>query len=71
MNDDTLRHEGLTRREYVKYGGTIIGGGFLAGCAGESSPENGDKTSDSRGKSYSVAMSPMGEVEFDSVPKSI
>jgi iron complex transport system substrate-binding protein len=25
-----------TRREYVKYGGAVIGGGLLAGCAGQS-----------------------------------
>jgi iron complex transport system substrate-binding protein len=32
-----------TRRKYVKYGGTLLGGGLLAGCTGngqsESTPE--------------------------------
>jgi ABC-type Fe3+-hydroxamate transport system substrate-binding protein len=35
-NDDTTTSEAPTRREYVKYGGAVIGGGLLAGCAGQS-----------------------------------
>jgi len=35
-NDDTSRRAASTRREYVKYGGAVIGGGLLAGCASQS-----------------------------------
>ncbi len=31
-NDDC--RSGPTRRDYVKFGGTVLGGGLLAGCAG-------------------------------------
>jgi iron complex transport system substrate-binding protein len=37
-------NDALTRRDYVKYGGTVVGGGLLAGCAGQSDPAT---TSDS------------------------
>ena len=53
-----------TRREYVKYGGTVLAGGAMAGCVGGSSESDDDD-------SYTVTMSPMGEVEFDSVPESV
>lgn len=34
MSDDDA-HETPTRRDYVKYGGVLLGGGLLAGCAGD------------------------------------
>jgi len=37
-DDDTNTTEAPTRRDYMKYGGTVIGGGLLAGCTGDSSP---------------------------------
>jgi iron complex transport system substrate-binding protein len=36
MAGDSSRREAPTRRDYVKYGGAIVGGGLLAGCAGQS-----------------------------------
>ncbi|MEF8824785.1 MAG: ABC transporter substrate-binding protein [Halapricum sp.] len=33
--DKTVRQGTPTRRDYVKYGGAVIGGGLLAGCAGD------------------------------------
>ncbi|WP_242509263.1 ABC transporter substrate-binding protein [Natrinema altunense] len=66
MADDATEHEAPTRREYVKYGGTVVGGGLLAGCVSrsdsDSTPENG---------SYSVTMAPMGEVTFEEVPQDV
>jgi iron complex transport system substrate-binding protein len=69
MSDyDTIRREAPTRRDYVKYGGTIAVGGFLPGCTGdggsdsdpESTPEDTDTdTSDGpteTDRSYSVSM---------------
>lgn len=77
MTDDATEHEAPTRREYVKYGGAVVGGGLLAGCAedGDSKPspaetestDDGAETGD--GDSYSVTISPMGTVEFESVPE--
>ncbi len=34
MSDDGTRDQASTRREYVKYGGAVLGGGLLAGCVG-------------------------------------
>jgi iron complex transport system substrate-binding protein len=39
--DNTVRHEAPTRRDAIKYGGAVIGGGLLAGCIGDSSPGSG------------------------------
>jgi len=36
MSEDSGGHEAPTRRHYMKYGGTVVGGGLLAGCAGQS-----------------------------------
>ncbi|WP_424000402.1 ABC transporter substrate-binding protein [Haloarcula salina] len=36
MVPEPTRRDGPTRREYVKYGGALVGGGLLAGCAGDS-----------------------------------
>ena len=86
-DDDTNTTETPTRREYVKYGGAIVGGGLLAGCTGqsesESTPEStGTETATSAATdtetetatddgSYTVEMFPVGEVEFESVPESV
>jgi iron complex transport system substrate-binding protein len=85
-----------TRRECVKYGGVIIGGGLLAGCTGATGsepttdPGTGEATTTETetttsaqtetstatetgatpaDESHSVAMEPMGEVTFESVPE--
>jgi iron complex transport system substrate-binding protein len=36
MPDDSSSHEAPTRRDYLTYGGAVVGGGLLAGCAGQS-----------------------------------
>lgn len=84
-DDDTDTPEAPTRREYVMYGGAVVGGGLLAGCAGQSDPGSTateTKTSDEstatatdtvtpEDDSYSVRMSPVGSVEFDAPPESM
>ncbi|MFB6233497.1 MAG: ABC transporter substrate-binding protein [Haloarculaceae archaeon] len=64
----------LTRRGVVTYAGAIGGTGLLAGCSGTSADEGGDDADDGAsgdGDSYSVSISPMGEVEFDSPPETV
>jgi len=83
MPDDCGRHETPTRRDYVKYGGAVIGGGLLAGCAGRSesggTPDATDTDSaattesgtTSNDGSYTLEMFPVGQVEFEAVPESV
>ena len=86
MADDETEHTAPTRRDYVKYGGAVVGG-LLAGCVGQSdsgstteSTETATdaETSTAAGStetpedgSYSVTMSPVGTVEFEEVPEGI
>ncbi|MFC6723359.1 ABC transporter substrate-binding protein [Halobium palmae] len=80
MAEDDSGHEAPTRRDYVKYGGAVVGGGLLAGCSGGESgatsvgtsteSTTGAKTNTPEDESYSVTMSPVGTVEFESVPES-
>lgn len=34
MGPESRGRETVTRRDYVKYGGALVGGGLLAGCTG-------------------------------------
>jgi iron complex transport system substrate-binding protein len=43
MSNETGGREALTRREYVTYGGAVIGGGLLAGCTGSSGTDSGSE----------------------------
>jgi ABC-type Fe3+-hydroxamate transport system substrate-binding protein len=80
-DNDTTTTDAPTRREYVKFGGAVVGGTLLAGCAGQSdsgstpteteaNESSATDTSTPEGESYSVTMSPMGTVEFNSVPET-
>jgi len=60
--DDTRRP---TRRDCLAGGSLLLGNTFLAGCVGSG---NEPTTSDG---SYTATLSPVGEVEFDSVPENI
>jgi len=69
---------GSTRREYVRYGGALLGSSFLAGCLGGSDGDTDStdtaspaETATTTGGSYTVSMAPMGDVEFADVPESI
>jgi len=81
MADESSGKEAPTRRDYMRYGSAVVGGGLLAGCAGQSdsgstpteteTDESSDtETSTLEDTSYSATMSPMGTVEFDGVPES-
>jgi iron complex transport system substrate-binding protein len=77
-DNDTYTNEAPTRREYIKGGGAVVGGGLLAGCAGDEGPDSTptDTATDeptataTEDTSYSVTMDPVGTVEFDSVPET-
>jgi iron complex transport system substrate-binding protein len=74
-----------TRREYVKYGGAVLGAGLLAGCTGDtesgsdSTPTGGTDTASptetetedatATETAYEVCMEPNGCHSFDSVPE--
>jgi len=64
------RHDGPTRRDLLKYGGAVAGGGLLAGCTGGQSEQATTETPTEDG-SYTVTMAPMGDVEFDGVPETV
>lgn len=42
MSNGTDDTEESTRRDFVAYGGAVVGGGLLAGCTGSSDPDGGD-----------------------------
>jgi len=66
MADDSNVNEAPTRRDYIKYGGAVVGGGLFAGCTGQS---DSGSTSTPEDESYSVTMAPVDEVTFESVPE--
>ena len=84
MSEDSGGHEAPTRREYIKYSGAVVGGVFLAGCAGQSdsgsTPESTSTETETDtatemettigDTSYTVSMEPAGEVAFEAVPES-
>ncbi|WP_313693847.1 ABC transporter substrate-binding protein [Halorarum halobium] len=87
MANDETEHGEPTRRDCVKYGGAVVGGGLLAGCSSQPGSGSTPTRTDAAGAStatetdtepvssedgsYSVTMSPVGEVEFDQVPTSL
>lgn len=82
MGNDSGGDGTPTRREYLTYGGAVLGGGLLAGCTGTSGPGSGStptETETETGTStptatedpgYSVSIEPVGEVTFESVPRT-
>ncbi|MFD1640520.1 ABC transporter substrate-binding protein [Halohasta litorea] len=63
-----------TRRETIRYGGTVVGGGLLAGCTGDdsgSTTQSTDSASAAADDSDTVSISPMGEVTLDSPPETV
>ena len=69
MTDDTIRQATLTRRETVKYGTALAISGGMAGCS--SILGGGSADTDSSTGSYTVSMSPMGEVTFEQPPETV
>nr|WP_049918625.1 ABC transporter substrate-binding protein [Haloferax larsenii] len=84
MQRENAGESGPTRREYLAYAG-VVGSGLLAGCtasgdgdstetettetaATTSQPETVTETAEPE-SGYSVSMSPVGDVEFESPPE--
>jgi iron complex transport system substrate-binding protein len=86
MTKDSRGQDEHTRRDYLKYGGAVVGGGLLAGCTGETGGDSSTEsatteaateteeastaTSTPESEAYSVSMVPVGDVEFDGVPET-
>ncbi|WP_247004783.1 ABC transporter substrate-binding protein [Halosolutus gelatinilyticus] len=73
MDEDGTSRNGITRRDAVRYGSAVVGGGVLAGCMGtepnDGEDERGGAAASSDG-SYTVEMEPVGEIAFDDVPET-
>ena len=76
-NDTSVTTEAPTRRDTIKYGGAVVSGGLLAGCADQSNP--GAETSDSNdpgnestatgsSESWTVDIEPAGSRTFTTTP---
>jgi iron complex transport system substrate-binding protein len=77
MATQTDVHEIPTRRETIKGGGAVLGGGLLAGCASESpdaEPTETNDTTTSQTKEdptpYEVTIEPAGSHTFEEVPET-
>lgn len=68
-DSNTIPHGAPTRREYVKYGGAVIGGGLLAGCTGTETGDEDDSEGDDG--SYAVTMAPAGEITLERPPERV
>jgi len=70
----------LTRRNYLTAGGAVLGSSLIAGCSGDSNgpTETATENTGATGTAtstddatYTASISPVGEVEFDSVPQNV
>ncbi|WP_247730389.1 ABC transporter substrate-binding protein [Halovivax limisalsi] len=82
--NDAGRYVAPTRRDAIAYGGTVAVTGLLAGCLGDESvgsepeptsegadTERSDEPADTEDASYSVTLSPVGEVSFEEPPETV
>jgi len=82
MPEIPTNREAPTRRKYLKYGGAVVGGGLLAGCTGnrQSGPttdgtatetQTSTETATAEDASYSVELSPVGDVTLEEPPSNV
>ena len=74
MATDETVHDAPTRRDTIKYGGAVVGGGLLAGCTGQpdsgSTPDgSGGSDSNETDTSYTVRVDPLEEYTFEEIPQ--
>jgi ABC-type Fe3+-hydroxamate transport system substrate-binding protein len=75
-NRDGSSKRALTRRDTVRYGAAALGGGLVAGCTSvggdsEETPESTPGESDNTDDGYTVSISPVGDVRFESPPETV
>lgn len=80
MHSDASVHEVPTRREIIKGGGAVIGGGLLAGCAGDDTqqtPTGTEESTDTPSPTetdavtpYEVTVEPAGSHTFEEIPET-
>lgn len=71
-DNDEIRRKAPTRRDYMKVGGAVVGGGLLAGCAGNNDQESTPETTQSTGQEgYTAEISPVGTVTLESPPTNV
>jgi len=82
MSKDETVYMVPTRRDTLKYGGAVVGGGLLAGCTGDgestTEPEEASKSDDTTESgetteadgSYEACIEPAGCQTFESVPET-
>jgi ABC-type Fe3+-hydroxamate transport system substrate-binding protein len=77
---DTDETDALTRRGYLAGSTAVLSTSIVAGCSGGGGDPSGTATADvgnagtstpTDGSSYTASLSPVGEVEFDSVPENV
>lgn len=79
MASDDGRIRARTRRDCLKYGGAVVGGGVLSGCIGNGTdsastaetPTDSETPTTTEDESYSVTLAPAGTVEFERPPESV
>ena len=71
MDEQDGTTTGPTRREYLTYGGAVVGGSLLAGCTSGEGGGSAAGPESSEDDAYSVSMAPVGEVEFAEVPEEV
>jgi len=78
--DETGDTGGFTRREYLGGSGALLGTSIVAGCSSNSGEPSSTETSSADGTgtstptgdgSYTASLSPVGEIEFSSVPENV
>ncbi|MFD1600597.1 ABC transporter substrate-binding protein [Halobellus rarus] len=86
MEQDPPPFDVPTRRDIMWYGGSVLTGGLLAGCTGDTGSDSPPSTTEtttetdsptettsqttSAESSYTVSMEPVGTLEFESVPET-
>jgi iron complex transport system substrate-binding protein len=68
VSRDETDSDGRTRREYVKYGGVVVGGGLLAGCAGQSG--SGSTATETSSGDRDTGQTPSGTTSGDADSES-
>ena len=80
MPDDHIVWDAPTRRDAIKYGGAVVGGGLFAGCTGDSSDgsgaggesaaDDGDDGTPTENTSYEACIEPAGCLTFEEAPET-